>query len=161
MKRSHKLRAMGDVQAVVDRAPDLSAAARELGVDRSTITRWMQRGKLRAKPPAPLREGQAPPPPPTSSDWTGWADAVRHAYTLSETDLQLVGLAEKALGLAYGAESAPLVVLAAMTKFGGLVRQLNLQASASAPAGQPQARVSTRASVRPTADPRAILMAVK
>ena len=37
---------MGDVQAVIDAAQDLTVAAKRLGVDRSTITRWVQTGKV-------------------------------------------------------------------------------------------------------------------
>lgn len=165
-KRTHKLRAMGDVQAVIDRTPDLSAAARELGVDRSTITRWMQAGKVKAKPAVELKEGKAPPPAPTATDWRGWAEAVRDAYALSPTDHQLVALAARALELAYATDSKPVVQLMSMARFAALVKQLNLQQAAPAQANQPQAPAKQfvfqpRAVSRSTADPRAILMAAK
>jgi len=164
-KRTHKLRAMGDVQAVIDRTPDLTAAARELGVDRSTITRWMQAGKVKAKPAVELKEGKATPPAPTATDWRGWAEAVRDAYVLSPTDHQLVALAARALELAYDVDTKPVVQLMSMARFAALVKQLNLQ-SASAHANQPQAPAKQfvfqpRAVSRSTADPRAILMAAK
>lgn len=164
-KRTHKLRAMGDVQAVIDRTADLTAAARELGVDRSTITRWMQAGKIKAKPQVELREGKTPPPPPTATSWAEWAPAVRDAYVLSPTDTQLVALAEKALALVYDEDKA-VVQLMAMARFAALVKQLNLQQAAPVQAqaptsAPPRPLMAARSVVRSTADPRAILMAVK
>ena len=163
-KRTHKLRAMGDVQAVINRTPDLTAAARELGVDRSTITRWLQTGKIQAKPGVSLREGKVAPPPPTAEDWTSWAGAVRDAYTLSPTDLQLVSLAEMALQLAYASADKPVVQLQAMARYAALVRQLNLQQAApmsSVPVAPTRAGAPVRSVTRSTADPRVLLMAVK
>lgn len=164
-KRTHKLRAMGDVQVVINRTPDLTAAARELGVDRSTITRWLQTGKITAKTGAALREGKTAPPPPTPADWREWAAAVRDAYTLSATDHQLVALAEMALQLAHSSDDKPMVHLAAMARFAALVRQLNLQQAApvtsSAPAVPTRPGVPVRSVTRSTADPRVLLMAVK
>lgn len=164
-KRTHKLRAMGDVQAVIDRTPDLTAAARELGVDRSTITRWLQAGKIKARPQVELREGKTAPPPPTAATWSEWAPAVRDAYVLSATDQQLVALAAKALELAHDADKE-VVQLMAMARFAALVKQLNLQQSAPVSTQAPVAParvplVPVRSVSRSTADPRALLMAVK
>lgn len=170
MKRSHKLKAMGDVQSVIDRSPDLSAAARELGVDRSTITRWLQRGKITARPEVPLVEGKTPPAAPTVTTWSEWAPAVKDAYDLSPTDLQLVTVAAMALEIAYDpTEEKAIVRLAAMARFAALVKQLNLQQSAGAGAkpgatAPPRSVAATPAQARPvraSGDPRAILMAVK
>jgi len=169
MKRTHKLRGMGDVQATIDSSRTLDEAAGRLGVNRSTLTRWLQTGKV--KRPASfaqveLREGKTPPPPPTATDWHAWAPAVRDAYTLSPTDHQLVALAARALELAYATDSKPVVQLMSMARFAALVKQLNLQQAAPAQANQPQAPAKQfvfqpRAVSRSTADPRAILMAAK
>lgn len=168
MKRTHKLRGLGNVQATIDSSRTLDEAAGRLGVNRSTLTRWLQKGKV--KHPASfaqveLREGKTPPPPPTATDWHAWAPAVRDAYTLSPTDLQIVALADKALELAYADDKA-VVQLMAMARFAALVKQLNLQQAAPAQANQPQAPAKQfvfqpRAVSRSTADPRAILMAAK
>jgi len=168
MKRTHKLRGMGDVQATIDSSRTLDEAAGRLGVNRSTLTRWLQTGKV--KRPASfaqveLKEGKATPPAPTATDWRGWAEAVRDAYVLSPTDHQLVALAARALELAYDVDTKPVVQLMSMARFAALVKQLNLQ-SASAHANQPPAPAKQfvfqpRAVSRSTADPRAILMAAK
>jgi hypothetical protein len=47
MKQTHKLKALGDVSAVLATAPSLTAAARSLGVNRSSLHRWITAGKVR------------------------------------------------------------------------------------------------------------------
>jgi hypothetical protein len=53
-KPTHKLRALGNVADVIAASPSVSAAARTLGVNRSTIHRWITAGKV----PTPGAGGQ-------------------------------------------------------------------------------------------------------
>jgi hypothetical protein len=53
-KPTHKLRALGNVADIISASPSVSAAARTLGVNRSTIHRWIAAGKV----PAPGAGGQ-------------------------------------------------------------------------------------------------------
>jgi hypothetical protein len=63
-KGSHKLRALGNVEAVIADSPSLSEAARRLGVNRSTVHRWIAAGKVprpgEALPPENVMAGPAP-----------------------------------------------------------------------------------------------------
>lgn len=45
-KQTHKRKALGDVAHVLENASSISAAARQLGVDRSTVHRWIQAGHV-------------------------------------------------------------------------------------------------------------------
>jgi excisionase family DNA binding protein len=129
MKQTHKFEALGDVAAVVGRAASVSAAARQLGVERSTVQRWIKAGKISrpstcgAKPaatggPASRARKQSP------ESWARW---VRRTYDLTATEQTLVDLAERALTLATDATTRAEVRLTATTRYQQLVKQLDLE----------------------------------
>ena len=129
MKCSYKLRAIGDVAAVVAAAPSVSEAARRLGVDRSTVKRWIAAEKI----PRPVgrkpsrRRGVAQGAARAGQSPEAWARAVRRKYDLSDTEQQLVTLARDALALAREPERRAETRLAAMGRYEQLVRDLNLE----------------------------------
>ena len=136
VKQTHKFKALrGDVDAVLSAAPNLSEAARTLGVDRSTLTRWLASGKVkrpakggpRRVTAAALEATADTGAVPTTS--TAWAAGIRAAYALTATESELVGLADAALQLAQDLTVKPEIRLTAMTKFQALVRQLNFEES--------------------------------
>jgi hypothetical protein len=57
MKQTHKLRGLSNVAETIAAAPNVSAAARRLGVSRGTVHRWLAAGKV----PAPGTASSAPP----------------------------------------------------------------------------------------------------
>ena len=129
----------------VANAKSLAEAARTIGVNRSTVFRWIQQGKV----PAPgtrvrvkrevTTRGHLPdnkgPFVPTSDVETSlhlpdpkhWAAAVRAKYDLSATENTLVDLGVAALAIAEDKEQRPEVRLAAMGRYAALVKQLNLE----------------------------------
>lgn len=157
-KRTHKLQGMGDVAAAIDAAPSLSAAAKVLGVDRSTLHRWMKAGKV-----IPRTREHAVVAGDLPVNNASWAEAVRKTYHLTETDRQLLALAEESLQTARTEERATTRLLA-MGRFQALVKQLSLSDAklieSPKDAGLPAARVLGIVR-RPISDPRAALMAVK
>ncbi len=142
--------------------------ALRLGLNKSTVTRWIAAGKLKR------HEAQAPAARAVAEGaWrekapSEWAATVRTEYDLSETDAQLLGLAESALLVARDPMASPSTRLAAMGRFQTLVKQLGLETRAvgAAPDVSPveEAEPETRAVPvfkRTGTDPRAILSAVK
>lgn len=119
------------VLAVIRSAPSTSAAARELGVDRTTVYRWQVGGKV-PKPgtQAPRRRvapaGGIADPAPAVPDAPGaaWAARVRGLFEFSSTEDAMVSLASEALDLARDVGQSPSVRLAAAKGFAALVRQL-------------------------------------
>jgi transposase-like protein len=124
----------GEAAIVMATAPSLSAAAKRLNVDRSTLFRWIREGKV-----PPLARTQAPGPPASP---LAWAAAVKAAYELSATEAALVGLAEAALALANDVTLTPMARLQAMARFAALVKQVNLEvpADGKAPSAIPAIR---------------------
>lgn len=165
MKRSHKRGALGDVQSVVDAAPTLDEAARRLGINRSTLTRWLQTGKVQRPGGKPLQPPASSIPVPDTPN--RWAESVRAAYTLSETEQQLVMLADRALRMAHDPATGGFTRLSSMARFQALVKQLNLMpekrkdAREATPAGRPVMARQVATAPRPSVDPRAILAVVK
>jgi transposase-like protein len=104
----------------------MAAAARKLGVNRSTFSRWVKQGAV----PAPAR-GPRPSLPVTGSEQpsevAAWGDAVRSLYTLNRTELELVTLAEAALELAHDVTQPASARVSAMGRFQALVKQLNFE----------------------------------
>lgn len=150
---------MGDVAAVLAAAPSLTAAAKQLGVDRSTIHRWIEAGKVpRPERSRPKAEELAPKPGQSPDEWLAW---VTDTYKLEGTDLVLAELACKALKMT--TDKNPGVALAAMGRYQQLVRQLALEGDAAGSKPQPQqpTRPAAAPRRRAFADPRSILMAVK
>lgn len=156
MKRTHKLKALRNVAEVVASAPNLSVAAKRLGVNRSTLHRWLQSGKIqRAEPKKGLAAGATDDQSPEA-----WAKAVREAAELDATQGVLVELAAAALRMAR-TENQPAVRLSAMGRYQQLVRQLNLTNENLAATPQTKAVERPAAVRRAMMDPRAALMAVK
>jgi DNA-binding transcriptional regulator YdaS (Cro superfamily) len=161
MKKTHKLRGLSNVDQVVADAPSLVEAAHRLGVDRSTLWRWIKAGKVLAPRhwPAPAsaaaREVYAAA---VSQGVDGWATEVRAGRMCSPTDERLIDLAAETLRLATDSKTAPTTRLTAMGRFQQLVRQLRLDSEADAPS-VPERR--PQATPRVGADPRRMLMAVK
>lgn len=130
-----------------------TAIGEALGVDRSTIQRWMAAGKIddtrtsrTVDPASPLAAAAALPA-------LAWAAAIRAAYTLDSTDEKLVALADLALAVAENPAEQSSIRLAAAGRFQSLTKQLSTRIRPTAdekPAPPVQA-----ATVR--ADPRAIL----
>jgi plasmid maintenance system antidote protein VapI len=139
-----------------------SEIAKRLGVNKSTVTRWIASGKLtRAAPP---RAPDLSPHVHKSPD--EWAAAVREAYDLDATDDQLVVLAETALRLSLDLKLTAAVRMTAAGRFQALVKQLALIARKvpEVPIGPPAAIEEPKKPVVPrvrTFDPRTHLMAVK
>jgi hypothetical protein len=125
--------------------------AERIGVDQSTITRWIKAGKV----PMVGTSRVVVKPVPAAS----WADSIRQTYALDATDEELVRLGVAALDLARNPKEKPYLQLNAMGRFQAIVKQLRLvarppledalQVPAPAPAAAPPAR----------RDPRAGLMA--
>jgi len=140
--------------------------ATRLGVDRSTVVRWMQAGKIqRTGGPKRVPKRRGKPVSRTGQTPAQWAAAVRKEYSLDSTDDQLVTLAESALLLSRDPGAAAPVRLVAAGRFQALVKQLALVArNADAvpepkPAEEPQKRQLIRVVTRSSgADPRAALM---
>jgi hypothetical protein len=135
----------------------------QLQLDPSTVYRWRKAGKLPAA-------GTATTAPRVSlAVVTGktpeqWAKAVRDAYSLDETDDQLVTLAESALLTARDAGASPTLRLAAMGRFQSIWKDLKLVARSAAAQDQPDPKPARQTFTVPTrtgGDPRALLSAVK
>jgi transcriptional regulator with XRE-family HTH domain len=135
------------------------AIADRLGVNRSTVQRWMAAGHLddtretRTVQTAALPA--APPPPAEEVPALEWGDAIRSAYTLDPTDAKLVGLADLALTVAQSANELPSIRLAAAGRFQSLVKQLASRIRPSVDE-RPAAPAPVQA-VTARADPRALL----
>lgn len=160
-KRTHKLGGLGDVAAVVKASPSLGAAAKKLGIDRSTLYRWIKSGAV--SEPDPKRGApETPETVPAGQSPEEWAATIRSEHRLSRTDLQLLELAVIALTAGRDMSLKSKDRMTAIGRFQLVVRQLNLPESEEKPAeaGRPSRQV-----VKPVAhreDPRvAFLRAVK
>lgn len=158
-KRTHKLKSLSNVAEVVASAANLTLAARKLGVNRSTLHRWMQAGKIqKPEPKTGVAAGVAP-----GQTADEWAAAVREMGELDATRSALVDLAVAALKMSRDPENRPETRLSAMGRYQQLVRQLNLDSGEGSTSGSgrtlPQARAVPVK--RTGTDPRSILMAVK
>lgn len=138
--------------------------ATRLGINKSTVTRWMAAGKLTRT--TGVVSAKVTPPELLKPDVTPreWSEAVRREYDLNATDAQLVTLAEGALAVSLDLTVTPQVRMTASGRFQSLVRQLALVARGAekvpdVPNTAPAA-VAPRA-LRPVgADPRVRLMSV-
>jgi transcriptional regulator with XRE-family HTH domain len=105
----------------------MSAAARQLGVTKGTISRWVRAGKA----PRPVHLAAISSAAPAESvEPRDWAEALRHRYVLAPHEEQLLGLAESALAMARDETQRPSVRLQAMAQFARLVAALDLPADA-------------------------------
>lgn len=141
--------------------------ARRLGLNKSTVTRWIAAGKLKR------HEAQAPAARAVAEgEWRDktpaeWAALVREDFDLSVTDDQLVTLAESALLLSRDPAASASTRLAAMREFRAQVAQLGLETRSvvDVPDQTPmEPETSSRAVPvlkRTGTDPRGILMGLK
>jgi hypothetical protein len=132
-----------------------SDIAGRLGLNTSTVNRWFKAGKLGRQDrvdPVTL-EGS----PRLLKSPAAWAESVRDTFALSDTDDQLVALAEGALITAFDDGESSTARLSAMRTFQGIARQLVLVSKDAPPAPPPDAdapKKPARAVVAPTGDPR-------
>lgn len=135
--------------------------AKRLGVNRSSVTRWMQSGKLASKRPVkPLKSSNQRRRTKKPSEW---AAAVRSDYQLDETDDQLVGLAEQALTLSLDPNVPANTRITAAGRFQAIVRQLALVARGEDKPGAvtpPAPEAPPRPEPVQRVDPRRLLMVV-
>jgi hypothetical protein len=126
-KQTHKLASLaGDAAAVIARSPSLAEAARRLGVNRSTVHRWIASGKM-LRPEKSRRQPAASAIPRQSpGSWGEWA---RQTFDLSVCEQALVELGEQALMLAQDQAETPAVRLSAIGRFQQLTRQLAFEES--------------------------------
>ncbi|RPH52595.1 MAG: hypothetical protein EHM91_00005 [Planctomycetota bacterium] len=129
MQRTRKLTHVGpEAKRLAGLGLTPLAIAERLGVNRSTVQRWMAAGHLADT--RETRTGQtpelppAPPAPAEDVPALEWGDAMRAAYALDPTDAKLVALADLALAVAHSAKELPSIRLAAAGRFQSLVKQL-------------------------------------
>lgn len=169
MKRTRKWEY---VKQEATRLAELGLGSREIGerigVATSTVHRWFEAGKIERRPP--IKPGTIKPVAPRKTP-AEWAESVRAEYQLSETDEQLVCLAESALGSALDPRVTVASRNACMKTFQSLARQLALltrvEATATpappveAPKDEDEAPKPAPRVLRPTGtDPRIGLMMV-
>jgi hypothetical protein len=130
-----------------------TAIAGELGVDRSTIQRWMAAGRIADTRESRTVEPASPLAAAAELPATTWAAAIRAAYTLDDTDGKLVALADLALSVAENPAEQSSIRLAAAGRFQSLTKQLSTRIRTLIDE-RPAAPVPT---VTTRADPRAIL----
>jgi transposase-like protein len=123
MGKPFKFRRLGNIHERVAAAGSIAAAARELGVDRSTVFRWIKSGAVhppgRRRPPITTPTPDQPP--------ADWVTAVRERYELSETEQVMADLAAGALSIARDEAQPAVVRLQAMARFAALVKQLDFE----------------------------------
>lgn len=126
MKPSWKLRALGaEAAAIVAAAPSLREAARQLGVNVSTISRHVKAGRLPTpgRRPASVDTKGRQPKRDRRGTFIEWACS---RYEFSRAELEIVVNAQAALDLA-GAKSQPAAVrLSAMREYRACLRDLKL-----------------------------------
>jgi hypothetical protein len=129
MKATWKMRSMAaDVARAMSTAPNISAAARQVGVNRSTLYRLIKAGKIppltgRRRPVVQSR----PPASPDGDPSETWRQKVDKAYVFNATELELASMAERARTMAHNDALKPETQLAAMGRYQQLIRQLNLE----------------------------------
>lgn len=157
-KRTHKLKSLKNVAEIVATSRNLSEAAAKLGVNRSSLHRWLQAGKVtKPEPKTGVAAGAEPGQTPDQ-----WATKVRELGELDATRSALVDLAVAALTISRDGEHRPETRLAAMGRYQQLVRQLNLDTGGAAEVAKPATTNPARHALpRASGDPRALLMVVK
>lgn len=113
--------ASADIEAALRDTASIAAAARQLGITEATLHRWFRQGRVQ-RPSRARRERVA-----TGSAPAAWGDAIREAYHLSPSELELVRLGERALAMSMDDTVKPETRLAATARFAALVRQLDLE----------------------------------
>ena len=128
MGKAYAWRRLGkDVGEVVASSSSLSAAARRLGVDRSTLHRWLKAGKVQGAAARQKRATTAEDGPATNRTPGEWAAAVRRDYEFTATEERLVDLSELTLTMSQDERLSTSERLAAMARFQALTKQLRLE----------------------------------
>jgi hypothetical protein len=128
-KATWKMRSMAaDVARAMSTAPNISAAARQVGVNRSTLHRLIKAGKIppltrQRRPAVPSR----PHTPPNSDPSDTWRQKVDKTHVLNATEMELAAMAERARRMAHNDALAPVTQLQAMARYQALIKQLNLE----------------------------------
>jgi len=133
--------------------------AKRLGVNDSTIRRWVKAGKLE-KRTTRQRRAAADAAVPTGRP-AKWAAAVRKDFSLDASDEELLAMGQTALEMTHDPLMAPSVRLAAMGRFQAVVKQLALPARLADQGPIVAAKPDPPAPRTPRPDPRGLLMAVK
>jgi hypothetical protein len=139
---------------------------KRIGVNRSSVTRWIQKGKLE-KPnvaPKPKPEQRAALIVSQNPDAAKWATTVRKDFGLSATDERLVMLGVLALETAHDVNLKANVRMTAAGRFQAIVKQLALtsRGAEAAPVEPEKPEPQRYEPVQRTGtDPRKLLMAVK
>jgi len=145
MGKAFAFRRIGkDVAEVLATSPSQSAAARRLGVDRSTLHRWLAAGKVQ-RPPGREKRAEEATPAAATTDQTPeqWAASVRTDYEFSSTEEVLVDLGAVTLRLSKDERLSPSERLAAVGRFQTLIKQLHLEAA------EDGEETKTRGDIRP------------
>ncbi|HEY0875203.1 MAG TPA: MerR family DNA-binding transcriptional regulator [Vicinamibacterales bacterium] len=142
-KRTHKLRALrADARQILASSRSIAEASRRLGVNRSTVHRWIEAGKLprpAGSAKTPTRAGSVP-----ASDGASFAAWARDTFELTRAEHELVGLAQQALDLAHDPTATAATRLQAMAQFRACLRDLRLPTEDEAHDGNLQTPNVTR-----------------
>lgn len=126
-KPTHKRRAIGDAAAVLAGCRSVTEAAKRLGVDRSTVHRWLKAGVIPTFTRRPQRARRAGSTARTSARTPeAWARRIRERYELNETEWQLVDLGRRMLALMRDSSLRPEQQAAVAGRFQSIARQLDL-----------------------------------
>lgn len=130
-KRSWRRRELGKdrIEEVLRSAKSISEAARTLGVNKSTASRWAKlmgppSGNVVSMPLVPDDE----PPPEARTDPEAWAAWIRERYELSATKDQLLSLAVTCLHLANDTGQSASARIQAAGRYQQIVKQLDFEA---------------------------------
>lgn len=130
MKRTWKKRNLGPdrIREAVRTSATLSEASRTLGVDRSTLHRWMEADPTLK---APITERvEATAEATKAADVLApaqWAKRIESLYELTDTERVTLDLARRSLEMARDDFAKPSERLTAMGRFQLLVKDLNLE----------------------------------
>lgn len=137
--------------------------AQEIGVNKSTVTRWFKVGKLTRGQRTDVLAPVLPRPSPAE-----WAASMRAEFALSASDEQLVTLGEQALLLTRDVTVKATVQLAAQRNFLAIDKALALRTRASKVEEDPAPVVTEAPSKKnppvhrkAAGDPRALYMVPK
>lgn len=128
-KRSWRSREIGKerIEAAIRGSKSLSEAARKLGVNKSSVSRWARlMGPSNNVVSMPLTV-EDEPPAEARTDAEAWAEWIRERYELTASEEQLLGLAVLALRMAHDEEQPATVRVQSMGRFQQLLKQLDLE----------------------------------
>lgn len=118
------------IRDALRQSKSIAAAARRLGVNKSSLSRWLKDDPaLHPSPPAATSTGSETPAAIVASEnmdagqWKRWVLAT---YNLNATEMQLLALAVEALAMTRDKLLRPADRLAAAARFQSVLRQLQL-----------------------------------